>query len=400
MKILQVIGGGEKGGSRSHLMDLARGLEEAGHRVEIVCFLEDAVAASCRECRIPVTVFPMRNICDFSAVKKLSEYIARSSPDLVHTHGVRGNMIGRLSASRMGIPVVTTVHSSVYQDYSQPLKKLCYHRIEKMTRKYTYRFIAVAGSLKKELEEDGIPGDKIDVVYNGIKPEFAAGFAPGFDREGRQTCSGYSSEKHLDESDKAVEARDGSLRKELNIPLVTPVIMTIGRLEAVKNQEMFLNVCGELRDRGVNFHGVIVGDGPLRKQLEDQAQALNLHRQVSFLGFRKDIYRLLSQAELFLLTSRMEGMPVTLLEAMAAGTPVLVTAVGGMPEVIALAENGWTVEVDNVQECADKAAALLEDVSLREGMASRGKAALEKWFSYSTFVDNTLAVYKKVLQKG
>lgn len=369
MRILQVIGGGEKGGSRSHIIDLCSGLGEAGHTTEIVCFLEDAVAASARENKIGVTVLPMGNIFDLRAVKELENHIRENRPQVVHTHGVRANFIGRLAARAAGVPVVTTVHSSIYQDYSNPLKKLLYHRIEKLTRKYTRRFIAVAGSLKQELEGDGIAGERIEVVYNGIKPGF-------------------------------VQEWDGpSLREELQLPGGMPILITIGRLEAVKNQEMFLNVCAWLKNRGMEFHAAVVGDGPLGEELQAVTADLGLTDCVSFLGFRRDIFRLLAGSDIFMLTSRMEGLPITLLEAMAAGTPVMVTAVGGMPEVISLAENGWTVEVNNVEECGQKVSSLLESPELREQMAARGQAALDKYFSYSAFVAKTAAVYEKVLRE-
>jgi len=397
MKIIQVIGGGEKGGSRSHIIDLCSGLADAGHYAEIVCLLEDTVAASARENNIPVRVIPMRSIFDVSAVKKLAGHISSCCPDLVHTHGVRANFIGRLAAKSAEVPVVTTVHSSIYRDYSHPLKKLLYHRIEKLTRKYTGRFIAVAGSLKQELEKDGIPEQRIDVVYNGIKPDFTG------------------------------DIGKSSLREELGLAPGIPILITIGRMEEVKNQDMFLKVCARLKGEGVTFHAVIVGDGPLAGQLKSKARELGLtdsgvdgpcaaeygqnnahnnahnngqNNYVSFLGFRRDIYRLLSGSDIFLLTSSMEGLPITLLEAMAAGVPAVVSAVGGMPEVISLAGNGLTFQVDDVEQCAGLVKELLDSPDRRQEMASRGREALEEYFSYRSFVSNTLAVYGKVLRKG
>lgn len=386
MKVIQVIGGGEKGGSRSHIIDLCSGLADAGHSVEIVCLLEDTVAASARENNIPVKVIPMRSIFDVSAIKKLAAHIKRQDPHLVHTHGVRANFIGRLAANSVGVPVITTVHSSIYQDYFHPLKKLLYHRIEKFTRKNTSRFIAVAASLKQELEKDGIPEYKIDVVYNGIKPDFVKG------------------------------NHGPSLREELNLAADIPILITIGRLEAVKNQETFLKVCALLKDYGLKFHAVIVGDGPLAGQLKAKASELGLlnpgvspsdlkgdtgsNGYISFLGFRKDIYRLLSGSDIFMLTSTMEGLPITLLEAMAAEIPVVVSAVGGMPEVISLAGNGYTFQIDDIEQCAALIQELLGSPNLRQQMASRGREALEKYFSYRSFVGNTFAVYEKVLRKG
>ncbi|HHX95662.1 MAG TPA: glycosyltransferase, partial [Clostridia bacterium] len=252
MKVIQVIGGGEKGGSRKYIIQLCRGLIERGHTAEIVCFLEDAVSASAREHEIPVTVLPMGNIFDLRAVSYLKRHIQEQCPDLVHTHGVRGNFVGRLAAKGAGVTVVTTVHSSVYQDYSHPLKKLLYHRIEKATRRYTSRFIAVAGSLKEELERDGIDSEKIDVVYNGITEDFIQDYS------------------------------DSALREELGLPPEVPILITVGRAEAVKNQEVFLRVCSGLKEQDIDFHGLLVGDGPLLPELRKKSKALGLDDCVSF----------------------------------------------------------------------------------------------------------------------
>lgn len=368
MKIIQVIGGGEKGGSRSYIIELCLGLINEGHETEIVCFLEDVVARSAREHEIPVAFLPMGNIFDLRAVIKLVKHIRQYGPDLVHTHGVRANFIGRLAAKYCRVPVVTTVHSSIYQDYSNPLKKLIYHRIEKLTRRFTDRFIAVVGSLKDELQKDGIDAERINVVFNGLSPNFKK------------------------------EIQGPSLREELDIPLWKPILMTIGRMEKVKNQHMFLKICAFIKNRGTDFHAVLVGDGPLFKQLQDSAAELGLSDSVSFLGFRRDIFRLLTGADLFILTSRMEGLPITLLEAMAAGTPVVCTQVGGMPEVIRLAKNGWTVEENDVDQFTEKVLALLENHELRKEMAYRGKVALGKYFSSTSFIAGTIAVYSQALR--
>ncbi|MBO8129070.1 MAG: glycosyltransferase family 4 protein [Peptococcaceae bacterium] len=368
MKVMQVIGGGEKGGSRSHIITLGKELRKKGVHVELVCFLDDVVAKSARDENIPVTVFPMQHIFDLRVIKQLHAYIKKKKPHLVHTHGVRANFIGRLAARRADTPVVTTVHSSIYHDYAHLLKKFFYHRIEKLTRPYTSKFIAVAGSLKKELEADGIKSEKIAVVYNGLSPDFPLDTKPA-----------------------------PFLRKELGIAEEIPVLMTIGRMESVKNQAMLLQVFALLKQNGIPFHGVLVGDGPLLSELKEMAASLEIEEEVSFLGFRKDIFPLLSEADLFLLTSKMEGLPVTLLEAMAASTPVVVTGVGGMPEIVQLAQNGYVVPVDDMEQFAARIQALLVQPDLKQKLAENGRQALRKHFTAEQFIKHTLQVYQEVL---
>ncbi|KXG44528.1 glycosyltransferase family 4 protein [Tepidibacillus decaturensis] len=367
MKIMQVIGGGEKGGSRNHIITLSKELLKKGIQVEIVCFIDDVVAESARAHSIPVTIFPMKHILDLRAIQQLHKYIKKKKPHIVHTHGVRANFIGRLATRMTGIPVLTTIHSSIYHDYAHPLKKLFYHRIEKLTRSFTKKFIAVAGSLKKELEQDGICPEKIKVVYNGLSPDFPIGTKP-----------------------------EPFLRKELGLKEDIPILMTIGRLERVKNQTMLLRVFAVLKQNGIPFHGVIVGDGPLHAELKEMAHSLNIEQQVSFLGFRKDIYPLLSEADLFLLTSNMEGLPITLLESMASHTPVVVTDVGGMSEVIQLARNGFYVPSGDIEQFAARIQEILVQPELKQKLAVNGYQTLLKHFTAEQFIKNTIEVYKEV----
>jgi len=367
MRILQVIGGGEKGGSKNYLLTLTEELRARGIQVEIVCFLDNVIAEGARAKNIPVTVFRMKHLFDLKVIAELKKYIIDQGFDLVHTHGVRANFVGRLAARNINIPVVTTVHSSIYHDYSHPLKKLFYHRIEKMTRPFTDHFIAVAGSLKKELVQDGIPPERVDVVYNGL--------APSFSFEGTKT----------------------SLRKELGIPEDLPILMTIGRLEAVKNQALLLNIWATL-SKQEEFCGVIVGDGPLRQELENQAKALGIEDRVYFLGFRKDIFSLISQADVFILTSHMEGLPITMLEAMAGRTPVVVSKVGGMPEVVELAKNGYTVPPGDVEQFAARIEEMIRQPELRERLAEQGYQTLMKHFTGEIFITNTINIYEKLIQ--
>lgn len=371
MKILQVIGGGEQGGSKNYLITLAKELSRRGNDVEIVCFLEDVVAQDARDHDLAVKVFPMKHIADIQVISKLYTYLNEQQPDVIHTHGVRANFIARLAARKTEIPVITTVHSSIYHDYAHPLKRLFYHRIEKLTRKYTTQFIAVAGSLKKELEQDGIPSEDISLVYNGLAPDF---------------------EIEVDHS--------FSLRKELNIDQEIPILITIGRLEKVKNQAMYLQVLASLKQHKIPFHGVIVGPGPLRAELETLALSLDLEQEVTFLGFREDVYSLLTQSDLFLLTSTMEGLPITLLEAMAARTPVITTDVGGMSEVIRLAQNGYTLPVQDVEQFVATIQEILGEPEMKEKLAEQGYQALLQHFTSDIFITNTLNVYYQVLKGG
>lgn len=370
MKIIQVIGGGEKGGSRNHIITLSKELIKRGMDVEIICFLDDVIVKNAKKNDIPVTVFPMKRITNIFVIRKLYKYLKKENPDIIHTHGFRANFIGRLAGWRINVPLITTVHSSIYHDYAKFLKRVFYHRIEKMTRPLTNKFITVAGSLKTELEKDKISSKKIEVVYNGLSPDFPL--------------------------NKEVNP---SIRKKYRISDDVPILITIGRLEKVKNQEMLLEVFATLKQNSIDFRGLIVGDGPLEIELRTLAKKLDIEDKVHFLGFRTDIYNLLVESDLFLLTSDMEGLPITLLESMATKTAVVVTDVGGMPEIVQVAKNGYVVPVDDIVQFAARIEEIIVQPELKQKFVKSGYDALLQNFTSEKFTENTISVYRQTLKE-
>ncbi len=371
MKIMQIIGGTETGGSRNHLITLSKELLNKGIKVEIICLTDDIIAKTAREHDISVKIFPMKNIFDLRVIKQLNKYIKKSKPHIIHTHGFRANFIGRLANIGDDTPVITTVHSSMYYDYSNRAKKIFYHRIDKLTRPLTNKYIAVSEALKKELEGDGISCNRIEMVYNGLSLDFPL----------NKEVTPY-------------------IREELGIESDVPLLISIGRLESVKNHKMLLDIFATLKQNNIKYHGLIVGDGSLLTELKEISKSLNIDDRVHFLGFREDIYELLTESDLFLLTSTMEGFGVTLLEAMAAHTPVVVTEVGGMQEIVKLANNGYVVPVDDIVQFVARVEAILAQPELEAKLAENGYKSLLKHFTADRFVDNTIEVYKQVLDEN
>ena len=370
MKIMHIIGGAEKGGSRTHLITLAKELLNRGIKVEIVCFIDDVVAAEARAHDISVKVFPMKNAYDLRVISKLSRYIHLSKPHLIHTHGVRANFIGRLANLGNDIPLLTTVHSSIRYDYGSAFKARSYHAIDRMTRGLTNQFIAVSDAIAAELIEDGIDAKKITRIYNSLALDFPL-------------------------TNRAVS----SIRQELGIDAAIPLLITVGRLESVKNHRMLLDIFELLKANNIDYHGLIAGDGSLRVELEQLAQDKGLNDRVTFLGFRKDVYQLLKASDIFLLTSTMEGFGITLLEAMAAKIPVIVTDVGGMPEIIRIAHNGYVVPADDTVQFVARVEEILASPELSERLVASGYKALQDNFTPEKFTDNTYRLYENILSE-
>ncbi len=368
MKIIHVIGGGEKGGSRTHLITLARELLIRDVDVEIVCFLDDVVAEEARAHQIPLTVFPMRSILDLRVISQLSRHIANSKPHIVHTHGFRANFIGRLANLGTNIPLLTTVHSSMHYDYANSIKGRIYRWIDRLTRNMTNHYITVSDAISQELIDDGIDPNKITRIYNSLAYDFPSAEQPAL-----------------------------TIREELKLAPSIPLLTTIGRLEDVKNHRMLLEIFALLKQGNIEFHGIIAGSGSLEAELAELAKELGLEDSVSFLGFRNDVYYLLKESDVFLLTSTMEGFGITLLEAMATETPVIVTDVGGMHEVVQLAANGYVVPVDDNVQFVARIEEILVSPDLRIRLAANGIAALNKYFTPEIFANNTYQLYQEII---
>jgi glycosyltransferase involved in cell wall biosynthesis len=168
LRVLHVIGGGEFGGAERHILNLAAALDPAEATVAVACLFARPFAEMAGEAGLEAYTFPMRRKFDFRVVGPLARLAGEGGFDLVHTHGVRANLIGRLAARRAGRPVVTTVHSLLAFDYPGLAGRLVNALAERFSRHLTAHFIAVSQALKDALVRGGIPEEKITVVYNGV----------------------------------------------------------------------------------------------------------------------------------------------------------------------------------------------------------------------------------------
>ena len=190
---------------------------------------------------IHVLAIPMRHKLDFRIITKLSEIMKKEEIDIVHTHGVRANLVGRLAARLAGKSlVVTTEHSLLAQDYPGIFSRLANTMIEKLSRGITSHFIAVSGGLKQALLQQGIPEDKITVIYNGLNPEDFVSHKP----------------PHI-------------WREKMGIASDVSLVAIVGRLHPVKGHRFFLQAAAKVLEDKPSIRFCVVGDGPERRSLEE-----------------------------------------------------------------------------------------------------------------------------------
>lgn len=312
-----------------------------------------------------VTVLPMRSKLNVGVAWRLKEIL--SGYDIIHTHGVRANLLGRMAAQGTGLPVCTTVHSMLSQDYPHPVTRIVNALTERLTRRFTTRFIAVSDFLAAELEKEGVPRDKITVVYNGI--DLSAS-----EDKPKQT-----------------------VRERLGIPKEAPLIATVGRLHRVKGHRYFIDAAAEVLKQHPAARFLIIGSGPERLELERQIKTLGLEGRVILTGFVKEVMHYYPEFTALVLPSLAEGCPLVVLEALLHMTPVVAARVGGLPGVLRGGEIGFLVPSADAGALARAVCRIIENPVAAKEMAARGRDFVGREFSAAKMAAATMAVYRDLL---
>ena len=364
MKIAYLITRAEPiGGAQIHVRDLAVAVRNLGHRPTVIAGGDGSFVDSLRAQDVPVTVLrhlavPIRPFQDFRALAEIRAALRDIGPDVLTTHSSKAGILGRLTGRSMGIPVVFTAHGWAFTPGIPSLHAAAYRRIERLAGPLTSRIITVS-EFDRRLALDAriAPADRLVTVHNGI-PD-----AP------------------LD------------LRAE---PGRTPVRMAmVARFEPQKDHPTLLHALAGLRHHSWDLD--LIGNGPLMPDMEALASHLGIGDRVHFLGQRMDVDEILAQAQISLLVTNWEGFPLSILEAMRAGLPVVASAVGGIDEAVKEAETGYLVPRGGVGQLRERIATLLGDVALRRRLGASGRARFEQHFTLEHAVSKTVAVYRDVL---
>ncbi|PFA67328.1 glycosyltransferase [Bacillus sp. AFS015802] len=365
MKVLHLISGGETGGSRKHVVTLLSRLPK--EEVCLAVFQEGALAQEARESGIRVEVFAQSSRYDLSVLKRLVTFIGVEGFDILHTHGPRANFFGSFIKHKISCKWMTTIHSDPMLDFMKSgIKGKVFTKLNLFSLKRIDYFFAVSERFKENLMKFGISEEKIQAIYNGI--EFTA----------------------------PVE-KTNHLYEELNLSEDDFVMTMVARLHPIKGHEMVLNSLKQLNNPSIKL--LLVGDGPIRNELEQIADKLDLGKNVRFLGFRKDIQEIYSISSISLLASFSESFPLVLLEAANEQVPIITTDVGGVRELVKPPLHGWVVPVDNqpkYQEAMEEAYQLHVEKTLPlKGQNLRTYA--ESTYSLQHLAELTRETYKKMI---
>ncbi len=310
---------------------------------------------------------------DWRAARALAREIAAFEPEVVHTHASKAGALGRRAAWRVRAKCVHTFHGHVLEGYFSPRVSRLLVAQERRAAARTDRILAVAHATADDLVRLGVCGEeKLVVVPPGID------LAPLL----------------------AIRGRSGALRGPLGVSDGRVLVGVVGRLAEVKRPELAIEVFGLLAERYPALELCFVGDGALRGMLERRiaSGSAAVRERVHMAGARSDMTEVLADLDVVLLTSRNEGAPVALIEAAAAGLPVVATAVGGVPEIVAHERTGFLGS--DATELAFGLAQLLDHPELRASMGARARVRGAARHSAEALADRLEAVYRAVLEEG
>ena len=308
---------------------------------------------------------------DLLSLARLVQLVRATRPDIVHTHMAKAGSLGRLAAHLCGVPlIVHTYHGHVFHGYFSPAKTRLVLGIERALGLLTDRIIAVGSGQRDEIAGYGVaPPDKLVPIPLGLELDAFLG----------------------------AERERGALRRELGIDPQTPLVGIVARLVPIKAHEVFFAAAALVHQRLPQAQFLVIGDGERRAELEAFVDGHGLREHVRFVGWRADMPRVYADLDVVALTSRNEGSPVSLIEALAAGRPVVSTAVGGVPEVVIGGQTGLLVPPDEPAAFAEALLGLLDDPQRAARLGQAGRRHVYPRYDSSRLIDDVRSLYVREL---
>jgi len=353
------------GGLERIVLDLVREGMALGSRVTVVCVEREGVLAhDARSLGARVVSIGKPPGLRPKTYERLRAVFRELQSNVVHTHQVTALFYAGRAARRAGVPLV--VHTEHGKHYAARFLTRMQGRLAARNAR---RFFCVSDDLAKEVERCRIvPKDKIFVVRNGIE---TARFAKSAERT--------------------------ELRRSLSFPHAAAVIGTVGRLSDVKRQDVLLRGFAQVRKVMPEARLLLVGDGPMRGSLEALAIELGIGSSVHFAGYQADPQRFLQAMDAFALTSRSEGMPLAVLEAWAAGVPVIASRVGGLPEMIEKGKTGLLFDFPDAGQLAKGLVRILCEPGLAAGLRETARQHVQTRFDSRVMAEQYAAHYRELL---
>jgi len=355
------------GGTENLVVQMSRAFL-AEYDIRVICLDEPGLwAPTLRDAGMPVYCFWRQPGIDLSIAGKIARCCKTHTIELIHAHQCTPGFYAALSRLTYSSPKLLFEEHGRHYPETYNWKK---NTINKwFIQNLTHTIIAVSADVRQRLDQyEGITASRIDVIYNGVHPP-----------------------------QKVEAAQKATLRQQLGFSPNDFVVGTVGRLDPIKNLPMLLRAFAAVKAQYTQLKMLLVGDGPERTMLETLCNELAIADQVIMTGYRQDATDLLQCMDLFVLCSFSEGTSMALLEAMASETPVIVSDVGGNPELIQHNKNGWIIPSQSVTALSQ---AIDEALCLQGERVRRGRQAkrdFEQCFSFPKMINNYRTLYQKML---
>jgi glycosyltransferase involved in cell wall biosynthesis len=352
------------GGATIHVRDMARGLLADGAQATILVGgageALDEFARSGVPCRsLPSLRRSINPFFDAAALAEIVAHLRELKPDLVSTHTAKASWLGRVACRMLGVPALFTPHGWTISDRISSASGRVFRLAERVAAPLAASIVNVCDAEKRLAERHGIaPSSKLAVIHNGVS--------------------------------------DVSPALRANPALDPPRIVMVARFEPPKDHAILLRALAGLQDCPWELE--LIGAGPGVDEARRQAASLGIENRILFPGAARDVAERLSEAQMFVLTSRSEGFPRSILEAMRAGLPVVASDVGGIAEAVLHGETGLVVDRDNPDQLSGALRTLLENPQMRRRFGRAGRRRYEFNFTFEQMYGKTKALYREILQ--
>jgi glycosyltransferase involved in cell wall biosynthesis len=349
------------GGAEKHVIRLASGLRKRGYEAGIATiFREGVLAEEAREQGIPFTCLGANDGWGPGTLVRIFNWLRLSRPDVLHTYLFGFHFFAGFPARLLGVPFILSSRREMAH-----WQKARHLFLENLGNLFVDRVVCCSGAVRERtLAKERISSERVQFIYNGVDCDQF-----GWGRE------------------------DGRVREEFGIPENALVVATVANFAIEKGYPYLLEAARIVLEEIPEARFLLVGSGPLEKEIKEKARRIPQHEQIIFTGARHNVPEVLAATDLFVLASLWEGFPNVLLEATAMGKPVVATRVGGIPELIKSDQEGSLVPPKNAGALAGAIVSLLRDPEKGREMAIQARKKIREKFSLERMIDDYEALY-------
>jgi glycosyltransferase involved in cell wall biosynthesis len=370
IRVLECIRQGQIGGGESHLLSLVENLDRSRFEPVVLSFTDGPMIERLKAMGVPAHVIYTEKPFDVSKWKAVKQFIREQKVDLVHAHGTRAASNVLWTCRRMKLPVIYTVHGWSFHQDQKPMVR----RLRILGEKYITRRSNLNISVSASNQQSGknyIPSFKSIVINNGIDPK---------------------------KFDPKKQFRD--IRSELNIPKDEVLVLFIARFTSHKQPLSLIRAFAQALPSNPKMHLLLTGDGDQKEEAVTLIKELGLEHKITLQPFRQDVPDVLASADIFVLPSLWEGLPIGLLEAMAMGKAIIASNVDGTSEIIRHNHNGLLVETANlVSNLSSALVQLSHDENLRHQFSRKAIETVMEKYNAEDMTRKIEEVYEKIVNR-